>query len=100
MIMAEAVWNGVVLAKSDQVQIVEGNVYFPPHSLNMQYFRPADTRTVCAWKGEAHYYDIEVEGKVNPDAAWYYPSPHPAAANIRDHVAFWRGVVVNHTPED
>lgn len=92
--MAKAVWNGVVLAESDRCERVEGNSYFPPDSLQRQYFKPSDTKTTCPWKGTASYFTIEVDGQVNPDAAWTYPNPKPAAQNIAGYVAFWRGVVV------
>lgn len=89
-----AIWNGKVLAESQRYESVEGNVYFPPQSVRREYLRESSTRTVCPWKGVAHYYSLEVDGKSNPDAAWYYPEPKAAASNIRDHVAFWRGVTV------
>ncbi|MBW3613841.1 MAG: DUF427 domain-containing protein [Actinobacteria bacterium] len=87
-----AVWNGVKLAESQDTVMVEGNHYFPPQSINGEYLRRSDTHTTCPWKGRASYYTLEVDGKVNADAAWYYPDPKPAAAEIKDHVAFWRGV--------
>ncbi len=92
--MAKALWNGAVLAKSDHCEIVEGNLYFPPDSIVRRYFEPSDTHTVCPWKGTASYHDIEVDGEVNADAAWFYPEPKKAAENIKDYVAFWRGVTV------
>lgn len=92
--MARAIWNGVVLAESDHFELVEGNIYFPPDTINTQYFRQSDTHTTCPWKGLASYYSVEAGGQVNRDAAWFYPNPKPAAANIKDHVAFWRGVKV------
>lgn len=92
--MAKALWNGQVIAESDAVEIVEGNAYFPPDSVNREYFQDSATHTVCGWKGTASYYTVVVDGKANPDAAWYYPDPKPAAANIKDHVAFWHGVTV------
>jgi uncharacterized protein (DUF427 family) len=92
--MAQAIWEGVVLAESDRYEVVEGNVYFPPEALKMEYFRPSDTRTTCGWKGVASYYTVTVNGKENPDAAWYYPEPKPAASHIKGYVAFWRGVQV------
>jgi uncharacterized protein (DUF427 family) len=92
--MAKAIWNGTVLAKSDQTIMVEGNHYFPPASVNWQYFKPSETHTICPWKGEASYYNVDVNGQVNKDAAWYYPAPKDAAKQIKDHVAFWRGVRV------
>jgi uncharacterized protein (DUF427 family) len=92
--MMKAIWNGAVLAESDRTVVVEGNHYFPPASTSRQYFRPSETHTTCHWKGEASYYDVVVDGKVNHDAAWYYPEPSDAAKQIKDHVAFWKGVQV------
>lgn len=92
--MAKAVWEGTVLAESDACVVVEGNHYFPLDSVRREYFWPSDTTTVCPWKGTAHYYHVEVSGKRNTDAAWYYPEPRAAAAEIKDRVAFWRGVRV------
>jgi uncharacterized protein (DUF427 family) len=92
--MARAIWNGAVLAQSDDTVVVEGNHYFPRASLNEQYFEPSEHTTVCSWKGTASYYHVRVGGKQNPDAAWYYPAPKPAAQSIQGRVAFWRGVVV------
>jgi len=89
-----ATWNGAVLAESDATVIVEGNHYFPPDSLNREYFSDSDTHTVCPWKGTASYYSVTVDGQVNEDAAWVYPQPKEAASEIADHVAFWRGVMV------
>lgn len=73
---------------------VEGNIYFPPGTLNKEYFKDSDTKSTCFWKGKASYYDIEVKGEINKDAAWYYPEPKSKAENIKDHVAFWKGVEV------
>ena len=92
--MVKAIWNGMVLAESDQTEIVEGNHYFPPDSINKEYFQANSTHTTCPWKGVASYYDIVVADQVNRGAAWYYPQPKPAAANIKDYIAFWRGVQV------
>ena len=92
--MAKAIWNGIVIAESDSVQIVGGNVYFPPDALEREYFHESDTHSTCPWKGLANYYHIEVNGEVNNDAAWYYPEPKDAARHIKDHVAFWKGVKV------
>ncbi len=89
-----AIWNGAVLAESDDTVVVEGNHYFPRDALAQQYVRDSATRTTCPWKGEASYLTIEVDGETNPDAAWYYPVPSRAAAAIKDRVAFWRGVRV------
>lgn len=92
--MAKATWQGTVLAESDRVEIVEGNVYFPPDSLRRDQLRDSVTHTTCPWKGLASYYDVVVNGQVNKDAAWYYPAPKDAAKNITGHVAFWKGVTV------
>ena len=92
--MAKAIWNGVVLAESDNTEVVEGNQYFPANSVKREYFKETDTHTTCPWKGLASYYTIEVNGKENKDAAWYYPAPKDAAKQIKDHVAFWKGVEV------
>ena len=96
--MARAIWNGAVLAESDQTIVVEGNHYFPPQSIHRQYFKPSDTHTTCGWKGEASYYHIEANGQLNRDAAWYYLEPKEAAAQIKGHVAFWKGVQVDPAP--
>lgn len=89
-----ALWHGAVLAESDRTIRVEGNQYFPPEAINEQYFRPSEHHTVCGWKGTASYYDVEVDGQVNPNAAWSYPEPKPAAGEIAGYVAFWNGVKV------
>jgi uncharacterized protein (DUF427 family) len=90
----KATWNGTTLAQSDDTIVVEGNYYFPASSVNRAYFKGSDTHTTCSWKGEASYYDILVGDQVNEDAAWYYPEPKGAAANIKGRIAFWKGVVV------
>jgi len=92
--MPRAIWNGVVVAETDRYETVEGNIYFPPESLRREYFQPSPTHTTCPWKGQASYYTLVVNGQENKDAAWYYPDPKPAAANIRGYVAFWKGVKV------
>ncbi len=92
--MARAIWNDVVLAESDQTEIVEGNHYFAPDSVKSEHLRPSTTTTECGWKGTAHYYDVVIGGHTNADAAWYYPDPKPAAENIRGRIAFWKGVRV------
>jgi uncharacterized protein (DUF427 family) len=92
--MVKAIWDGAVLAESDDIVVVEGNSYFPADAIHGEYFQPSSHTTICPWKGSAHYYDIEVNGKKNPAAAWYYPEPSPAANEIRGRVAFWRGVKV------
>ena len=90
----KAIWKDTVLADSDSTIIVEGNHYFPPDSVNMEYFKPSDKHTTCHWKGIASYYDVSVEGKVNESAAWYYPDASDAAKNIKGYVAFWNGIKV------
>ena len=92
--MAKAVWNGVVLAESDNTEIVEGNHYFPVDAVNMEHFKQSDHHTVCPWKGTASYFNVEADGNVNENAAWYYPDPKKAAAHIKGYVAFWKGVEV------
>lgn len=92
--MTKAIWNGKVIAESDRTEIVEGNHYFPAEALRKEFFRSSETHSVCPWKGVASYYSIEVDGQKNPDAAWYYPDPKPAARNIAGRVAFWKGVRV------
>ena len=92
--MPQALFNGRVIADSDTVETVEGNLYFPPQSIRAEYFRPSEKTTICGWKGTARYYTLVVDGVENTDAAWYYPEPKPAAANIKDHVAFYPGVEV------
>ncbi|HEY9762599.1 MAG TPA: DUF427 domain-containing protein [Trichocoleus sp.] len=92
--MPKAIWNGTVIAESDQCEVVEGNQYFPPDAVKQEYFQPSDTHTVCGWKGTASYYSVVVDGQVNKDAAWYYPEPKSAASNIKGYIAFWKGVKV------
>jgi uncharacterized protein (DUF427 family) len=92
--MAKAVWNGTVIAESDATIVVEGNHYFPKDSLLDDHFLGSTSQSVCPWKGVASYLDVTVDGHVNRGAAWFYPEPKPAAADIRDYVAFWRGVRV------
>ncbi|MGV2831300.1 DUF427 domain-containing protein [Myxosarcina sp. GI1(2024)] len=92
--MARAIWNDVILAESDRTEVVEGNQYFPPDSIDRKYFQPSNTHTTCPWKGQASYYNIVVDGKENPDAAWYYPQAKEKAKNIEGYVAFWKGVKV------
>ena len=90
----KAVWKGEVLAESSDTVVVEGNHYFPESSLRREFFASSDESSVCPWKGTAAYYDVVVAGQTNPGAAWYYPAPKPAAAEIEGRVAFWRGVDV------
>jgi uncharacterized protein (DUF427 family) len=97
--MMRAIWNGQVLAETERTKVVEGNHYFPPESLNPEYFTKSRTKTLCPWKGLASYYTVVVDGNVNSDAAWYYPHPFPLARRIKNHVAFWNGVTVEGTRE-
>lgn len=90
----KAIWNNAVLAESDDTVVVEGNHYFPADSINRDYFTESDTHTVCGWKGTASYYNVVVNGEVNKDAAWYYPTPKDAAKEIEGRIAFWKGVQV------
>lgn len=92
--MPKATWNKAVLAESDHTEIVEGNHYFPPESLERKYFLECDAQTVCGWKGTASYFDVVVGSQLNEQAAWHYPDPKPNAANIKGYVAFWKGVEV------
>jgi uncharacterized protein (DUF427 family) len=94
--MPRATWNDAVIAEADaaDVHLVERNVYFPPSAVDKSRLRESQTHTVCPWKGTASYYDVVVDGQTNAGAAWYYPAPKEAAANIAGHVAFWRGVTV------
>lgn len=96
----QAVWNGVVIAESDETIVVEGNHYFPPDTIRPEYFADSSEKTVCPWKGTASYYDVVVDGDVNPGAAWYYPETKPAASDIKGYVAFWRGVSVTEEQVD
>lgn len=92
--MTTACWNGIIIAQSDDTAVVEGNHYFPRDSVNADYLQGSDTTSVCGWKGTARYHSIVVDGKTNTDAAWYYPEPKSAAAEITDRIAFWKGVEV------
>jgi uncharacterized protein (DUF427 family) len=92
----KAIWNDAVLAESSDTIVVEGNHYFPSDSIEKEYFQESATHTICPWKGEASYYTVVVDGQVNKDAAWYYPDPKPAALEIKNRVAFWRGVKVQN----
>jgi uncharacterized protein (DUF427 family) len=93
-LMTTATWNGTVIAESDDIVVVEGNAYFPREAVRDDVLRPSDTHTVCSWKGTASYYTVEVDGQINADAAWYYPEPKDAAAQIAGRVAFWKDVTV------
>lgn len=90
----KAIWNGQVIAESDDTVVVESNHYFPAASLDQAFFTPSETTSVCPWKGQASYYNVEVGGEINKDAAWYYPETKEKAAHIKGMVAFWRGVQV------
>jgi len=90
----KAIWNGRVIAESDQTIVIEGNHYFPPQSVRQEFLQDSPTHTVCPWKGTASYYNLVVDGQTNKDAAWYYPTPKDAAQQIKGYVAFWRGVKV------
>ncbi len=92
--MVEARWNGTLIASSDDTVVVEGNHYFPADAVNAALLRPSATTTFCPWKGTAHYHTLVVDGAENADAAWYYPDPKEKADNIRDRIAFWKGVKV------
>ncbi|MGH2851652.1 MAG: DUF427 domain-containing protein [Solirubrobacteraceae bacterium] len=91
----KAIWNGAVLAESDDTVVVEGNHYFPEESLDASFFEDSSTHTLCPWKGEASYKTVVVDGERNADAAWYYPAPLEAAEHVRDRYAFWNGVEVS-----
>ena len=90
----KAIWKGTVIAESDDTVLVEGNHYFPAAAVDKRYLLPSNTKTHCHWKGEAHYHTVFVDGDANPDAAWFYPAPSEAAAQIKDRIAFWKGVQV------
>lgn len=90
----KAIWNGKVIAESDQTVVVEGNHYFPAESIYKEFFQSSQTHTTCPWKGVASYYTLAVDNSQNKDAAWYYPEPKEAASQIKDYVAFWKGVKV------
>jgi uncharacterized protein (DUF427 family) len=90
----KAIWNGAVLAESNETIVIEGNHYFPEDSINKEYFQPSETHTICGWKGTASYYDVAVSGETNKDAAWFYPETKPDAKEIENYVAFWKGVEV------
>jgi uncharacterized protein (DUF427 family) len=95
--MPKAIWNGEVIAQAEKAETesLEGNVYFPESAVKREFLRPSDKHTICPWKGTASYYDLEVDGKTNAGAAWYYPEPKEAASKIRGRIAFWKGVEVS-----
>ncbi len=90
----KAIWNGTIIAESDDIIHVEGNYYFPPQSVKTEFLTNSNTHTTCQWKGVASYYNVVVNGEVNKDAAWHYPSPSSLADKIKNHVAFWRGITI------
>jgi len=90
----KAIWNNQVIAESNDTIVVENNHYFPKESVKAEYLKETDIHTTCPWKGKASYYTLEVDGKENQDAAWYYPEPKEAAKNITNYVAFWKGVKI------
>ena len=90
----KAIWNDTIIAESDDTVVVEGNHYFPRDSVKAELLEESQTNTVCGWKGTASYYTIKANGETNPDAAWYYPDPKADAAQIKDHIAFWKGVKI------
>jgi len=92
--MARAIWNGRVIAESERTQTLEGTVYFPEASLKREYFRPSTTTSTDPAKGQARFMNLLIDGQDNPDAAWYYPAPKPAARNLKGYVGFWRGVEI------
>ena len=91
----KAIWNGEIIAESENTVVVEGNHYFPPDSINNDYFLESEIHTACPWKGKASYYNLQVNGQNNDNAAWYYHDPSNAASEIKDHIAFWKGVIVS-----
>jgi len=93
--MPRAEWNGAVIAETERFESVEGNVYFPPEAVKRDHLEPSDTTTICPWKGTAHYYHVVAGGQTNRDAAWFYPEPKAAASQIKNHIAFWKGVQVS-----
>lgn len=90
----KAMWKDKILAESDETRVIESNHYFPPNSLKREFFKSSDSHSTCPWKGEASYFDIEVDGETNPDAAWYYKEPSEAAREIKGYIAFWKGVKI------
>lgn len=90
----KAIWNGTVIAESDETVVIEGNHYFPAESIKKEFYTESDTHSVCPWKGTASYYSLSIDGKENVDAAWYYPETRDMAKSIEGYVAFWKGVEV------
>ncbi len=92
----KAIWNDEIIASSDDIEMVEGNAYFPETAVNREYLKPSNTHTTCPWKGIASYYNLEVNGQLNKDAAWYYPNPSEKAQNIKNRISFWNGVKITN----
>lgn len=92
--MVKAIWNKKIIAESNETKVIEGNHYFPKTSVKKEFLKPSNHKSVCPWKGDASYYNLEVDGKTNENAAWYYPNPKKEAEEIKDHVAFWNGVEI------
>ncbi len=92
----KAIWNKKVVAESDRTIVIEGNHYFPEESIKSEFFTLSDTHSICPWKGTASYYNLEVDGDINKDAAWYYPNPSEKAREIKNYIAFWKGVEISH----
>lgn len=92
--MPKAIWNGETVAETEEFEIVEGNVYFPPETVKKEFLKPSDHHTHCGWKGDASYYHLVVNGEKNENAAWYYAEPYEKAARIKGYVAFWKGVEI------
>jgi len=91
----KAIWNNTVIAESNETILLENNHYFPSESVNKEFLVSSGTHTICSWKGEASYYTLNIDGKTNPDAAWFYPDPKAAASQIKNYIAFWKGVHVS-----
>jgi uncharacterized protein (DUF427 family) len=92
--MKKAIWNGQLIAESDKTVVIEGNHYFPSDSINKDFFKESERTSICPWKGVANYFNIEVDGQTNMGAAWYYKQPSDKAKEIKDHVAFWKGIPI------
>lgn len=92
--MKKAIWNGEVIAESEETIVIEGNHYFPPETIRKDFFKESSTQSVCHWKGTAAYFNVVVNGKENVDAAWYYPETSDMAKGIKGYIAFWKGVEV------
>jgi uncharacterized protein (DUF427 family) len=93
----KATWNGQIIAESNKTIVIENNHYFPPSDIQKEFFKSSETHSTCPWKGAASYYSLEVDGQQNKDAAWYYPEPKDAAKEIKNYVAFWKGVKVEQS---